>query len=200
MQYCEHACSGQEFPENVGILYLGPGTHVRAPLVTLIKQIGVVLEGETGYFQFLLISLLAVFIQGRKVAIHGSPCTTGTRFCQPRGVTCTSNRTCLAGRTSRISRCEFSLKLCTCILIAHCVLTMVHFLSLDCLFLSLLHRPFLVARSSISRCPIVHFSSLDRPLIIEQNKISHQRLCVPATKRRQLCVLATKWRRLNGGD
>ena len=93
--YCEHACSGHEVRENVDILYLGRGTHIRTRLATLIKRIGVVLEGETGYFQFLLISLLAVLIQNLKEAIHGFPQTMGTRFCPLRGVTRTSKRTCL---------------------------------------------------------------------------------------------------------
>ena len=64
MLYCESPCSGHEVRENVGILYLGPEALVRAPLDALIGRIGVVLEGETGYFQFLLIPLLTV--QGRR--------------------------------------------------------------------------------------------------------------------------------------
>ena len=53
------------------------------------------MEEDTGYFQFRLISLLVVLIQGVKVAIYGSPRTTGPRFYRPRGVTRTSKRTCL---------------------------------------------------------------------------------------------------------
>ena len=93
MLYREHACSGEEVQENVVMLYLDQVAHVRAPLATLIERIEVVLEGETGYFQFLLIPLLAIFIQGLKVAHHAScasPGTTGICFCPPRGVTRTS--------------------------------------------------------------------------------------------------------------
>ena len=93
--YREYACCGDEVRENVAIVYLAPVAHVRAPLAALIGQIGVVLEGDTCFIQFLLISLLAVLIQGLKVATHGSPRTTGKHFCPPRGVTSTSKRTCL---------------------------------------------------------------------------------------------------------
>ena len=61
----EHACSGEEVRDNVAILYLGPVAHVRAPLVALFGRIGVVLEEDICYFQFLLISLLAVLIQSQ---------------------------------------------------------------------------------------------------------------------------------------
>ena len=78
--------------ENVAILYLGPvahfrAPHVRAPLDALIERLGVVLAGEAGCFQFLLVSLLAVIIHGLKVAFQASPPTTGTLFCPPSGVT-----------------------------------------------------------------------------------------------------------------
>ena len=39
--------------------------HVRVPLAAFIGRIGVFLEGDTCYFQFLLISFLSVLIQGQ---------------------------------------------------------------------------------------------------------------------------------------
>ena len=95
MLYYEHACFGDEVRENVDIFYLGPVAHARTPLAARTGRIGAVLEGEAGYFQFQLISLLAVLIQGLKVASNASPRTTGTRFCALRGVTRTAKRTCL---------------------------------------------------------------------------------------------------------
>ena len=109
-----------------------------------------------------------------------------------------------------------------CIFIMCYMLTMVHFSSLDRPFLVARSSISLVARSSISCRSIVHFScrsiihfsrrsivhfsrrsifqfswlnrpsSLDRPLIIERNKISYTR-SVSAT----VSWLATKRRRLN---
>ena len=55
----EHACSGDEVRGNVAILYLGPVAHVRALLAALIWRIGVVLEGDTGYFRYLSLLFLS---------------------------------------------------------------------------------------------------------------------------------------------
>ena len=50
--------------------YLGSIAHIGAPIAALIGRIGVVFEGDTCYFQFLLISLLADLIGCRVMCRH----------------------------------------------------------------------------------------------------------------------------------
>ena len=64
-------------------------------LLVLVEWESSLSAADTGYFQFLLTSLLAVLILGVKVAAHGFSVKVGTRFWPPRGETRTSKSTCL---------------------------------------------------------------------------------------------------------